>query len=86
MCDIIFSESILIIKTNGGIKMAFNQVIKSVKIITDTKRNFCIYTKDGKNYLISDGKEYELPSGNISMKNSDIFIDGKMFNLDEYIK
>lgn len=66
--------------------MAFNQVIKSVKNITDTKRGFCIYTKDGKNYLKRDEKEYELPSGNISMRNSDIFIEGKMLDLDEYIK
>lgn len=31
--------------------MGFNLVINSVKNIQDTKLGFCIYAKDGKNYL-----------------------------------
>jgi len=60
----------------------FNIKINKVKNIHDNERNFHIYEKDGNNYLEKDNVTYILPNGNISGKNKNYFINGKLINVE----
>lgn len=65
--------------------MAFAMKIDSLKKYTDIMTGVKIYAKDGRNYLERDGKTFDLPSGNISLDEHKIYIDGNLIDVKKYV-
>lgn len=57
---------------------------KGIKTFIDKEIGYKVFVKDGKNYLEKDGKVFELPSGDINIINSIVFIGKEKIDISNY--